>query len=98
MTLSFNFGEVDAHGQKLSTIVSDMQNSLQALQKLSGELDAVFQGTAGSMYQETAGAFNKQLASYQSALGAVQNAVMTTSGSQGLMQVTDQNNGKLFSM
>lgn len=96
MSMKYNFVQVDASTATLQTIVSQMETNLSNMKTLKRELLTQFEGQGAMGYTEVTDKLERQLDAYDQKLAAIKVAVEDTSGSQGLMALTDKNAGNRF--
>jgi uncharacterized protein YukE len=94
--MKFDFSAVDEHSATLGTIINSMETNLQNMQALKTQLLAEFSGAGASGYQDVMANFQTKLDAYNGAINNVKSAILETSSSQGLMRITDTNNGNRF--
>jgi uncharacterized protein YukE len=94
--MKFDFGAVDNITGTLGGLIGQMETNLQNMQQLKTQLLQEFQGAGAQGYQEVTENFQRKLDAYNGAMNQVKAAIVETSGSQGLMQATDFNNGNRF--
>ncbi|MCX4092196.1 WXG100 family type VII secretion target [Nocardia sp. alder85J] len=94
--MKFNFSEVDDHSVTLGRIISNMDANSQHISSLAQELLTAFTGAGASGYESIMNQLKGDLSNYQGTLAQVHQAISTTAGSQGLMQLTDTQNGSMF--
>ncbi|MEV0032736.1 WXG100 family type VII secretion target [Nocardia sp. NPDC050793] len=94
--MKYNYVKVDASGATLQTIISGMESNLQNMRTLKNQLLQDFTGAGATGYQAVTDKLQAQLDAYGQTLNSVRGAIVATSGSDGLMNVTDVNQANRF--
>ncbi|MFE9575216.1 WXG100 family type VII secretion target [Nocardia sp. NPDC006044] len=94
--MKYNYQMVDTHVVTLQAIVQGMENNLSNITTLRDQLLADFSGVGANGYQEVMAQLNNKMNQYNATLASVKGAIAQAAGTQGLMHVTDQNNGNRF--
>ncbi|MFB8005974.1 WXG100 family type VII secretion target [Nocardia sp. NPDC056000] len=96
MAMKYDFHAVDTHHTKLGSIIQGMEDNLIQIDNLKKDLMNSFAGAGATGYETVMAQLDSKTKEYHASLASVRGAIAKVAGSQGLMQVTDTNNGNRF--
>lgn len=94
--IKIDFHAVDAHTSSLQNTLNAMNQNSEHVKALRNSLLTDYHGAAAQAFDQVGKELDAKLADYETALGNVRRQIDQTSGSDGLMRVTDTNNGNRF--
>ncbi|NNH73231.1 hypothetical protein HLB23_25805 [Nocardia uniformis] len=94
--MKYNYTAVDASSATLQVIVNGMETNLTNIKTLYGQLMADFSGAGAEGYSTVMTTLQNKMDAYDTTLQQVKNAIATTAASDGLMKITDGNQGNKF--
>ncbi|WP_331723062.1 WXG100 family type VII secretion target [Nocardia sp. NBC_00511] len=94
--MKYDFAAVDIHHATLGAIIANMESNYQNMVTLKSQLLSDFTGSGATGYQTVMDALGRKLDEYHTSMQSVKGAIAQTASSQGLMKVTDVNNGNRF--
>ncbi|MFE4459537.1 WXG100 family type VII secretion target [Nocardia tengchongensis] len=94
--IKIDFHAVDAHTSSLANTLNAMQENSNHIRTLRQSLLTDYSGAAAQAFDQVGKQLDARLSDYEAALGNVRRQIDATSGSDGLMRITDTNNGNKF--